>query len=337
MKIVSFAPTRIGLLGGGTDVEPFASRFGGKVLSLTIDLRHKATLVPHKNQQVFLKAMGEERGFPLTKKLVYDKDRKFDLLYSIINYFKPKIKTGFEFIDEFEGVATAGLGSSGSAAVSMIGVFAKWLGVEMSRKEIALLAWKRAVKELGWISGKQDELAAAFGGINLLSFGPGKEKVAVSPLKLTKKIIRELREWSLLVFTGGQRHSTLFQRRLQKGMKKKENIAALKRLKEAALQGAETLKNSDFPRLGKILDKAWQDKKKSHPLASNQRIDFLYSLSLKNGAVGGKIMGAGGEGHMFFLCPPTKKRDLVRALVKEKVKKINFDFDSQGLKVKVVL
>lgn len=334
MKITGFAPTRIGLLGGGTDVEPFASKYGGKVLSLAIDLYHKASLVPRKDNQVLIEAMSDKRSFSLSKKLVYGKDSKFDLIYSIINFFKPKIRTGFTFVDEFEGIETAGLGSSGSAAVSMIGVFARWLGIKMSKREIALLAWKMETERLGWISGKQDQLAATFGGINLLTFGPGKEKFQVSSLKLAKKTVNRFKKWSLLVFTGGQRHSAILQKRLQNGMSEKKKIAALKKLKVAVEQGISALKKEDFLSLSKVLDQSWENKKKSNPAATNERIDRLYDQGKKNGALGGKIMGAGGEGHMFFLCPPGKKRNLIKALEKEKVKKINFDFDFEGLRIR---
>lgn len=334
MKIKSFAPTRIGLLGGGTDVEPFASKYGGKVLSFAINLRHKATLAPRKDNHVFLHAMNDKRSFSLSKKLVYGKDSKFDLIYSIINFFKPKIRTGFTFVDEFEGVETAGLGSSGSAAVSMIAVFVKWLGVKVSKREIALLAWKMETEELGWISGKQDQLAATFGGINLLTFGKGEEKFQVFPLRLAKETVSRFGKWSLLVFTGGQRHSASLQKSLQKGMRERKKILALKKLRELVDQGVEALKREDFLTLGEILDKAWENKKKSNPAATNKRIDRLYDQGKKKGALGGKIMGAGGEGHMFFLCPPGKKGNLIKALEKEKVKKINFDFDFEGLRVK---
>ncbi len=334
MKITSFAPTRIGLLGGGTDVEPFASKYGGRVLSLAIDLKHKVSLTARKDKQVFIKAMNEQRSFVLSKKLIYGKDPKFDLIYSIINYFKPKIKTGFTFIDRFEGTEIAGLGSSGSAAVSMIVVFAKWLGIKMSRKEIALLAWKMEVEELGWISGKQDQLAATFGGINFLTFGPGKEKFTVSPLRLSQEVIKKLKKRSLLVFTGGQRHSAMLQKKLQKGMSDGEKIKALKSLCRAVDKGIVALEKGDFVNLGRILDEAWENKKKSNPAATNKRIDMLYNLARKRGALGGKIMGAGGQGHMFFLCPPERKKDLVGALKEKKVKELDFAFDFQGLRVK---
>ena len=334
MKITSFAPTRIGLLGGGTDVEPFASKYGGRVLSLAIDLKHEASLKARKDKQIFIKAMNKQRSFTLSKKLIYGKDPKFDLIYSVINYFKPKIKTGFTFKDRFKGIKTAGLGSSGSAAVSMIGVFAKWLGVKMSKKEIALLAWKMEVEELGWISGKQDQLAATFGGINLLTFGPGKEKFTIYPLRLSQGVIKKLKIWSLLVFTGGQRHSASLQKKLQIGMSEKEKIRALKSLCRAVDRGIVSLKKGDFVNLGIILDEAWEDKKKSNPAATNKRIDMLYDLAREKGALGGKIMGAGGQGHMFFLCPPERKKDIVRVLKEKKVKELDFTFDFQGLRIK---
>lgn len=336
MKIIAQTPTRIGLIGGGTDVNPFAAKYGGKVLSLSINLRHKAILMPLKGKNIYIEAMGEKRNFSLNKNLIYGKDEKFDLIYSIINYFKPKIKTGFHFIDEFSGFKTAGLGSSGSAAVSMIGAFNYWLDTKMGRKEIALAAWKMEAEELDWVTGKQDQLAATFGGINIFTFGKGEEKFGVLPIKLKKTVLDDLKKWSLMIFTGGHRHSASLQKKLKEGMSDKEKIAALKRLCQAVDKTCNVLKKGNFITLGKILNKAWEDKKRSNPEVSNPTIDKIYNLAKKTGALGGKIMGAGGEGHMFFLCLPEKKPNLIRVFKKRKLKIINFDFDFKGLEVKVI-
>jgi len=335
MKIFSQAPTRIGLIGGGTDVEPFASKYGGKVLSFAINIYHEATLIPRKDKKVYISALGEERSFSLSKKLAYEKDKKFDLIYSVINYFRPKIKTGFDFIDTFGGISTGGLGTSASATTSMIRVFSHWLGIKMSKDELVLLSWKMEVEELGWVSGKQDQLAAVFGGINLLTFGPGEEKFTVEPLNLPRQTTEEIKRRTVMVFTGKKRHSNNLQQKLQQGMSEKEKINALIELKNAVDEAIEALKNKDFKKLGKILDQAWENKKKSNPAVTNKMIDELYSLAMQKGALGGKVMGAGGGGHMFFFCLPGKKKDLIENLKKANVKIVNYDFDFEGLKVRV--
>lgn len=336
MKIISQTPVRIGLIGGGTDVDPFASQHGGSVISLAINLHHKVILVPRDDQHVFVENLGGVRQFALTKKLPdYGEDKDFDLVYAIINYFKDKFPSGFNLYDRFAGCHSAGLGSSGSAAVAIIGALNQWLNLKLNKKDIALLAWQMETKELGWISGKQDQLMAAFGGINYMSFA-SNNRFTVSSIKLNNKLKKELKQWLLLTFTGGSRHSTELQRKLKKGMSEKNKIKALLDLKKATVEFKSALLQKNWQKLGKLLDRAWQNKKRSNPAATNERIDFLYNLALEKGALGGKIMGAGGEGHMFFFCPPDKQMNLTRALSAEGVEIIDFEIDEKGLQVKQV-
>ena len=334
MKIIAQAPTRIGLIGGGTDVNPFASRYGGKILSFAITLYHRVTLVPRHDKRILLENLGEVREFEdiATKLPAYGEDKKFDLVYAILNHFKNKFPSGFNLYDRFEGNHSSGLGSSGSAAVAIIGAFNHWLKLKMTKRNIALLAWKMEAKELGWVQGKQDQLTAAFGGVNLLTFGPG-EDFEVKSLKLSHKTKQELRGWMLMCFTGGSRHSSRLQKELQKGMLEKEKIQALMALKRAIDHAQKALEKQDWEELGKLLDRAWENKKKSNPAATNERIDYLYKVAKEQGVLGGKIMGAGGEGHMFFLCPPDKQKRVIGALGAEGAKLVNFDLDEEGLVV----
>lgn len=334
MKIISQAPTRIGLIGGGTDVNPFASKHGGIVLSLAINLYHAVELRPSKGKKIKISCLGEKRQFDLKQILNYAEDKKFNLVKAVINHFKPHIPSGFELKISFKGMGSSGLGSSASAAVSMIGAFGRWLDIKSSRLETASLAFRLESEELGWHTGKQDQLAASFGGINLFYFGPGN-KVSIEPLDLGKSKAQKLRQWVIMCFTGKTRKSSDLQKVLKKKMKHYTRERELFALKDSVYEAVKLVKAGNFVKLGKVLDEVWENKKISHPLASNQRIDYLYSLALKNGALGGKIMGAGGEGHMFFFCPPEKQKRLTKALKKEKVKPIGFKFDFEGLKIRV--
>ena len=333
MKIISRAPTRIGLIGGGTDVDPFTSQYGGEIISLAISLYHRITLVPRDDRNIFIENLGEIRQLSLDKTFPdYGEDKKFDLVYAIIKYFKKDLKTGFNLYDRFEGQHSAGLGSSGAAAVAIIGAFDQWLSLKLTKKEIALLAWEMETKELKWVSGKQDQLAAAFGGVNLMTFGKNNS-FSVKPLKLSPQVKLELNHWLVLCFTGGSRHSSELQKQLKQGMSEKDKIQALLDLKSATSKFHHFLLQEKWAQLGEILNYAWLNKKRSNPVASNERLDFLYNLAFECGALGGKVMGAGGEGHMFFLCPPLKQKQLISALEAEGVQVINFNIDETGLLV----
>ncbi|MCX6816763.1 MAG: HAD-IIIA family hydrolase [Candidatus Beckwithbacteria bacterium] len=333
MKIISQAPTRIGLIGGGTDVDPFASQYGGEVISLAISLYHRVTLVPREDRNIFIENLGEVRQLSLDKPFPgYGEDKKFDLVYAILNNFKKHLPTGFNLYDRFEGNHSAGLGSSGAAAVAIIGAFNQWLALNLTKKEIALLAWEMETKELKWISGKQDQLAAVFGGVNLMTFGKNNN-FSVKGINLNAQVKLELNRWLVLCFTGGSRHSSEMQKQLKKGMSEKNKIKALLDLKSATAEFHRFLLQKKWLKLGGILNKSWQNKKRSNPAATNNRLDSLYDLARQQGALGGKVMGAGGEGHMFFFCPPEKQKQLISALEAEGVQIINFNLDEVGLQV----
>jgi len=334
MKIVSRAPTRIGLVGGGTDINPFAAEHGGIVLSLAIDLYHRAVLTPHKKKQAVVFCLEERRNFYLREVLKYSEDKKFNLVKTVINYFRQQIRTGFNLKVVFEGVGSSGLGSSASAAVAMIGAFKQWLGIEFSRLETALLAFSLEADELGWTTGKQDQLAAVFGGLNVFYFGPG-QKVAVEALELKRSKIQKLRSWTVLCFTGKTRRSTEVQKLLKEKMRHYTRERELFALKDSVYEAIRYVKQGQLLKLGRLLDEVWLNKKKANPAASNKRIDYLYSEAKKKGALGGKIMGAGRQGHMFFLCPPERQPGLKKFLKKEKAVIVDFDFDFQGLTTEI--
>lgn len=290
MKIFSQTPVRIGLIGGGTDVNPFAADFGGKVFSLAINLYHQVSLKPIKEEKIYIEALGKTIEKDLKKDLIYGKEKDFDLVYAIINYFKPLIKSGFKLKVEFQGESLGGLGSSGSAGVAMIAVFSHWLKRGLSRMEMAYLAWRMETQELKWSGGKQDQLAAAFGGINLLTFG-AKESIGVIPLFFPKDLIKRIRKWMILFYIGGKRHSGKLQKNLSAGMKEEEKIEALKGLKRGVNKMIKAWKKEDFNLIGEILDEAWDFKKRSNPKIANSRVNDLYELAKKNGSRGGENNG----------------------------------------------
>jgi|SRR3990167_5613452 len=336
MKIVVTAPTRCGLMGGGTDVDPFAEKHGGKILSIALNLRMKAELVPHASPIVYLESLGEKRTLiNLDKKLNYGKDPKFDLIRAIINYFHKSIPSGFYLKTSAMAENLMGLGSSGATAVAIINAFNSWLKKNMSPMEIALLASRLGIEELGWPGGRQDELTASFGGINLLTFGPGRD-IGIIPQKFAKEKIKKLSDWIMMFFIGGYRHSKEQQAILKNGMTEKEKTQALINLRDAVDKVINFIEEGNMVNLGKIFHSAWQDKKKSNPIVSNDIINDFYEIAIKLGVLGGKIMGSGGAGNMFFIAPPEKHNILKKAFISRGARPIDFGFDFEGAKIKIV-
>lgn len=334
MKIISQTPCRLSLAGGGTDVYPFAFKYGGQVLSVAIDLYHTVILMPHIQPNIEIQALGEKRQFSLFKlPLAYGEDPKFDLIRAILNFFRLKFPSGFSLEIVSPKQNLLGLGRSSSAAVGIISAINAWLKIKISPLELGLLVFRLETEELSWIGGKQDALAAAFGGSNLMTFGPG-EKIEVFPIKLSKKIIASLKQHIFMVFVGGDRHSSKQQQNLIKGMLDQKKLKALTAIKNSVTPAKAALHKANWKLLGQIIDKSWEDKKKSNSLVTNKEIDKFYNLAKRNGAYGGKISGSGGAGHMFFLIPSEKKSTAIKALTQAGAKLVNFDLDFKGVTVK---
>lgn len=336
MKIISKAPTRVSLFGGGTDCNPYMEKHGGAVISMAINLRHVGELTPRDDKWIWIEAMGESRIWRIDKPLDYKIDPKFDLIRAIINSYK--LKTGFHYVDTFEGVQGAGLGSSASAAVSMIGAFDRWVRREINPVDIAKRAWKAEAYTLGWYSGIQDQAAAALGGFNHFSFGP--HDCHINPTPLRKAMAESLLPWCVLMFTGKTRKSSDIQKVFYEDMRGKVNkgepLEALTKIKALVDDGLSALAAYDYRRLGKLLDKGWRLKKLSSPLASTERIDKILRSSKYYGAIGGKVLGAGGEGHILFIVPPKQRLRFIDRMENKGLKHIDFSIDWTGLETRVV-
>lgn len=316
-------------------MDPFAAKHGGKVLSIALNLRAKAELIPHASPIAHLESLGEKRTLiSLNKKFNYGKDPKFDLIRAIINYFHESIPSGFYLKTSAVAENVMGLGASGATAVAVINTFNSWLQKNLSPMEIALLASKLEIEELGWPGGRQDQLVASFGGINLLTFGPGKV-VGRIPQKFSEEKIKKLRDWSMMFFVGGYRHSKEQQTILKNGMAEKEKTQALINLRDAVDKAIDFIEKGSMVNLGKILHSAWQDKKRSNPVVSNDIVNDFYETALKLEALGGKIMGSGGGGNMFFIAPPKKHNVIKKVFISRGAQPIDFDFDFDGAKIKI--
>lgn len=320
--IIATAPSRISLFGGGTDLPEFADKYGGRVLSMAINLHHVCTLEP-VGEIKWIKAMNEYRellnGIPPKHA-----DIKFDLIYQILRSYCEL--PNFRFEDNFEGIQSAGLGSSASAAVSMIGAFDRLMKINQTKMEIAKRAW-RAEIDLGWISGKQDQYASALGGMNMIEFENGDVWIDEIP----KNIALAFQSWCVLLYSGKTRHSSDIQKGLKDRMLNEDTVNALLKLRGQTWLAREMLTGGDFKGVGKLLRLAWEWKKKSNPCASNEHIDGIFKQAYKLGAIGGKVLGAGGEGCILFIIEPHKRELFINEIG---LKHLDCSVDFNGLTVR---
>lgn len=328
IKIRAKAPLRIGIAGGGTDVDPYASEKGGIVLNTTIDKYAYCTIIPNGTDKMSVRSVDYGAyEVPLNNgPLLYDGN--MDLIKAVTNHFN--ITEGFDIYIRSDAPPGSGLGGSSAVIVSILSAMTNWIGEKLTKKEMALLACILEREKIGLKGGKQDQYASVFGGFNIMEFGNGSVKV--SPVNVTKKTMKELQRCSVLCYTGKSRESAkIIDSQIQK-FKEGVNENALDESKTLAVKIRDSLSQGEIHRMGELLGEAWEQKKKFTAMVTNPTIDDLYSTAMDSGAVGGKISGAGGGGFMFFICDKGKKKKVSKALQKKGAQIVDFTFESKGCK-----
>ena len=231
------------------------------------------------------------------------------------------------FKDEYEGIITGGMGASASAAVGIVAAINKRKNLGMSRLDIAEVAWDIEVNKIGLYGGKQDQIAAAFGGFNAISFG---QTIEVNPFD--RKYIDALMPSFVLFHTGENRQNP----KIQEAFKSltSEQIEAIGKLRNLALKSIDYIGKGDIEKLGLLMDEAWEFKKKSNKGVSNPRIDKIYKLAKDNGAFGGNLTGAGGGGFFFCIVDPSKKAKLIEVMELNNLNHWDFEPDFTGVNVR---
>ncbi|MDR1405525.1 MAG: kinase [Candidatus Methanoplasma sp.] len=325
--IRSRAPLRIGIAGGGTDVDPYASEKGGCVFNTTINKYAYCTLTPREDKLMSVHSLYYGRyqapldGGPL--KL----DGNLDLIKAVANHFG--IADGFDMMIQSDAPAGSGLGGSSTMMVALISAVANWLGEEMSSDEIAGLAYHLERVDIGLKGGKQDQYAAAFGGFNLMEMD--SNGVKVNPVKVRSDVSNELQCRSLLCYTGISRESAEIIDTQIKAFKRGSNEKALDESKRLAREICEAVRKGDIESAGLLLDESWQYKKQFSDNISNNNINSLYETAMANGAIGGKVSGAGGGGFMYFICRYDAKARVAQELQKQGAVITDFMFDPNGV------
>jgi len=327
--IRSRAPLRISFAGGGTDVSPFPEKYGGAVVNATINKFVSSALRFRKNKGLSIEIVPEGKiTYPDIKKIKYD--GKFDAIKAVVKHLYQGDKGLDIFVYKDIG-PRSGLGGSAALFVSVIALFNELLERKLDEYEIAESAFKLEREELKILGGKQDQYATVFGGINFIKF-EGKDYVRVLPLNLSRKTLLSLEENLILLDLGERRDSgTIIEDQIKNLKIKKETLEAMKQTKKIVHQAKKALLSGNLEEFGKLLDKSWELKKKFSKRISNPQIDEFYSRFKKAGAIGGKISGAGGGGHMFLFCKPFKRHEVEKEISKLGVKLVPFKLENSGL------
>ncbi|MCC6177954.1 MAG: GHMP kinase [Chloroflexi bacterium] len=329
--LIARAPLRLGLAGGGTDLPAYYERDEGLVVSTTIDkfvyarvdrtVARGAQIVSADYQTSYLHRLGVpmcwDGDLALPRAILHE----FDIQEGVSVFIASEVPPG------------TGLGSSSAAAVALVQVLAAYQGRALSRHEIAELACKIELEKLAAPIGKQDQFAAAFGGVNVMRFSVSG--VSVEPVRAPSGMLDRLNRRLLLFFTGTARSSATILRNQQQASARGEpgSLARLHRIRDLADACHRCIESGDLDGIGEILHEGWQQKRALATGITTERIDELYEAARRCGARGGKITGAGGGGFLLLYCQEDRQPSVVAAMEAAGLRRMDFSFEPRGVMV----
>ncbi|MDZ7846823.1 MAG: GHMP kinase [Owenweeksia sp.] len=320
--IITKTPFRISFVGGGSDLEAFYARSKGAVLSTSIN----------KYMYISSHAFFEEDKIRIKYSQTETVDQVAAIQHPILKTALQKfgIEGGIEISSIADLPSGTGMGSSSSFTVGLLHNLHAITHNYASAEQLAREACEIEIDLLQEPIGKQDQYAAAFGGLNVIEFH-GSGRVSVNPVYMGAEAYQALEKNLCLYYIGNQRSasSILSEQRQNTGQEEKyrnlQNMVALVyELRDALMAG----QLDDF---GRLMHENWELKRQLASGISNPLIDELYNKAMQNGAMGGKLLGAGGGGFMLFYCPAEKQSQLDEAL--KKVRRFPFKFEQDGSKV----
>lgn len=329
MIVRAKAPLRVSFAGGGTDVSPYPEMKGGAVLNVTIDRYAYCTLARRQDDAVNVYSLDYDIlvKYDAVDDMAYD--GKLDLVKAAIKVMK--VRGGYDLFLHSDAPPGSGLGASSAVTVALVGCFKHWLGLPLTGYDVAEMAYRIEREELGIRGGRQDQYAASFGGFNFIEFYG--EMTVVNPLRIKPEIANELEYRLMLCFTGKTRLSAGIIEEQVAGYTRgaEEVVRALDHTRDLAYRMKNSLLLGRVDDFGLLLHEGWQYKKKFSRKMTDSFIDELYAEARKNGAIGGKLLGAGGGGYLLLLSEFNKKHVVAERLEKLGGKVIDFAFDRWGL------
>lgn len=325
--IITRTPVRIPLGGGGTDLPGYYKKFESFFISAAIDHYVYIILKSRPIEGIRL-AYSEVEAIDSIDEI------KNNIIRTTLQYLKVNTEQGIEIVSIGDLPARSGMGSSGSFTVGLLNAFHHLHRQAAPAHILAQEGCHINMNLLKYPSGKQDEYIAAHGGITCFKITKSG-KVTSFPLSVTLQTINNLQNNLLLFYTGVLRDANEVLAKQKKAIEKNDPhiIDNLHKIQEIAFEIKEVLEAGDTTKFGMLLDKHWKVKKQRTVIAIPQ-LEKLYEIAKKNGAIGGKIMGAGGGGFFAFYVEE-KKEKLRKALVAEGLKEVKFHFDFEGTKLLV--
>lgn len=323
------APVRVSFGGGGSDLTQYFDKNVGAVINTTISLYSHVTLKKRKDHKINIHSKDLEESINLVNlNEISDLDGSFGLINSLIKLIEPNF--GFDLYIYSDFPMKSGLGGSATVLSAILGAFNEFKQDPWDSHEIAEIAFQAERLYLGIAGGWQDQYASVFGGFNFLEFK--KDQNIVHPLRVQKDTLLQLEESLILINTGLIHESGEIHIDQKKQMKSSEvenlvnqNVELCYEMRNQLLRG----KLNDF---GNLLNAAWEAKRQFSKRISSPKIDEIYSEALDNGAIGGKLLGAGGGGFFIFYVPSEDRFKLIDHFKSQDITPTNFQFDKGGLR-----
>jgi D-glycero-alpha-D-manno-heptose-7-phosphate kinase len=329
--LIARSPMRISFGGGGTDLEAYYAKYGGLVISTTIDKYVYTIVTTNEADELQLISADYRSLFRHSpyKDLYWDGD--LALPKATLHEFG--VARGINLFLASEVPPGTGLGSSSATVAALVRALSTLLEQPMTKQQIAEKASAIEIDKMGMPIGKQDQYATAFGGLNKIVFS--KQHVTVEPLCIAADVKQRLERRLMLFFTGSSRVSTTILKHQRKSTEEENTgvLQALHNIKQVAIEMQKCLEQGDLEEFARLLDYAWQQKRGLAPDLSNSFIDECYSEALAHGATGGKITGAGGGGFLLLYCQEHAQEVVTSALEERGLKRMNFHFTQKGARV----
>ena len=308
MVIRGRAPLRVSFGGGGTDVEPFCLEQGGAIIGSTINKYAYCSIIPRDDEHITVHSLDFDMTVKYNTNENYVYDGKLDLVTAALKAMD--IKQGCEVYLQCDAPAGSGLGTSSTVMVALLTAMARWKGIEMDNYAMADLAYGVERCDLKIAGGYQDQYAATFGGFNFIEFH-GRNNVVVNPLRIRRDIINELQYNLLLCYTGNIHVSANIIRDQVNNYKKQDAFEAMCEVKALSYAIKDELLKGNLHNFGKLLDYGWEEAKKA-------------------GALGAKLLGAGGGGFLLVYCPYNVKHKVAARLEQVGGQLMDWNFELRG-------
>ena len=323
------SPVRVSFGGGGSDLTHYFSTESGAVINATISLYSHATLKVREDERIVIQSRDlKESLIAESLQDALTRECNFGLIQAVLKVIQPEF--GFELYLHSDFPMNSGLGGSAVVSATILGCFNQFRQDKWDLHELAELAYQAERLYFGIAGGWQDQYATVFGGINFMEFR--MEQNIVHPLRIPTDILLELEESLLLCDTGnahdsGDIHQDQQQHMQQEGVQKKvqSNVDLTYKIRNHLLRGR-------LFQFGQSLNEAWKLKRQFSKKISNPFIDEIYDGAMAHGAIGGKLLGAGGGGFFLFYALPFQKHQLVKWLESQGLKIHPFRFDPEGLR-----